>query len=316
MSIDNTEKNAAEIVNVNTTIFLTFTLLFILCRSYTSSTGTLGFLKGRLNSFCGMLLKISILSAVVYNLIFNYLSTKFDINKVELEIKESLDYVHKINFQDYSIDAINLMIYSLKISQFLFISCVFLGIALLVPDSVENSEEAPFDPATIKYNSRISSLCKLWAVFRIPIVFYSSYLNPYLNEKITLFIILVFSNVEISLAALFLLLIKFKNNSAEQKNQTDVGLFSIVLMSYGLIRYGINLIDLPFKLSILNLNIITSVQSAFMISLYMLLTDIIFPRVQIKVQETINLSNEQFRIPKNDVQLLETLVVFDDQKVK
>jgi len=309
------DKNTAEIINANTTIFLVLTTLYIFSRSYTSSTATLGFLKGRFNSFCGMLLKVAIVAALIYNLTFNFLSTQFDINKIELEIKERLNHTHIIDFKNYSLDLVTLMIYSLKISQFLFASCIFLGISLLVPDSSDLADTHASDSSLIAYNSSISSFCKLWAIFRVPIVFYSGYLNPYLNERLTLFFILIFSNVELTFAALFLLIIKSKNSAASFKSQTDVGLFALTVMSYGIIRYGINLMDLPFQLSRMNLNIITSVQSALMISIYLFLTEIIFPKAIAKVQET-SIPPESRHLTKftNDVQLMDSLVVFEDLK--
>lgn len=311
------DSNTSEMINANTSIFLGLALIYIYCRGYSSSNASLSFIKGKFKSFCGLLLKLSITTALIYNLCYNFLNLKFNIDRIELEIKETFNQSYRIDYKDYSIDLASLMTYSLRISQLIFTSCIFLAVSLTVPRNSLIKEIYKIDPSLMAYNSSISTFCKLWAVFRIPILFYSAYLRPFLTEKMALFSIIIFSNIEFVLASLFLLLIKFKNIASETKHQADLGLFAISLLAFGLIKYGVNLVDLPFELSQRNLNIVTSVQSALMISIYLFLTDIIFPRKIKDVQQERNLISTEITRPlkfENDVSLVESIIEFDDKK--
>lgn len=301
--------------STNTTVFLAISLFYIYCKSYSSTNSTLSFLKGKFRSFCGLLLKISILASLVYDVSLNFLGTKFNIDRTQLEITKALEYSYRVDYKDYSIDLVSVMIYSLKISETLLASCVFLAVSLLIPDEPEFYEKYKFDESLMTFNSSMSSLCKLWGVFRIPILFYAGALRALLGEKLSIFISQMLANIELVVASIFLLLIKFKNYTPWQNHNADIGLLSLTLTAYGFSKYGINLIDFPFELSKSNLDMICALQFGLMIGIYLSISGIMFPRRQIF--DHLPEKNDrpiQGVENTNEVALLESIIEFEDKK--
>lgn len=302
--------------SANTTVFLAISLFYIYCRSYSSSNSTLSFLKGKFRSLCGILLKVSILTALVYNISVNFLATKFSIDRIQLEISKKLDHNYRVDYKDYSLDLVSIMVYSLKISEALLISCVFLATSLLAPDESEFYERYKFDESLVNFNSSMSSLCKLWGVFRIPILFYAGTLKPLFGNKLATFISQLFSNIELVTVSIFLILIKFKNYTPWRNHSVDIGLLALTLTAYGFAKYGINLIDFPFELTKSNLDTIVALQFGLMIGIYLSVCGIVFPR---RIQACDHLSEKNNRLIQgventNEVALLESIIEFEDKK--
>lgn len=292
--------------NLSTIPFLVFLTLYINIKSYSSSISSLSFLKGKINSLAGLLLKICVICSLIYNISYEILSKNFKINKIELEITETFRSAYNYYINGYNLDIVRLMINSLKISQILFISIIFMSISLLIPSYKEVEDENNF---LTKQNSLLCSFCKMWSIFRIPILFYSSFLKNLIYEKLVFFIVIVFSNIEIFLASIFVIYIKIKN---QKISNFDLGIFSSILFFYGIFKYTINLIDLPFELSNENLNLVYTIQFVLMISIYLFLCEIIYPNKIIKKSST-PIVNQNIQ-PHFEVALLESVIEFENTK--
>lgn len=303
--------------SLNSTPLLVILTAYIYIKSCSSSISFFSFLKGRMSSFAGLLLKVSLISTLLYSISFEVLSEKFNINKMELEITEIFNSDFILKIYSYSLNVAKSMILFLKTSQILLVSVVFMCISLLIPSEREIQETCQlsnFNNYLTKQNSTIYNFCRLYAIIRIPVLIYSSLLKNLFYDRLVYFIVIVFSNLEVLAASIFLMFIKYKNNklNGNLKYKTDVGLFSITLFFYSIFKYTVNLVDLPFEFTKNNLNIVLSVQFGLMTSIYLFLATILFPDRKTKKQNyLIPVVNGD--LINNDVALIESVIEFDNK---
>jgi hypothetical protein len=287
--------------SVNTPVVVSMVCLYILFRNMTSKTPTINFIRGKFASITGMILTISIIASTIYNITLYFLSTKFQIDKISLELLQKFDKQYMITFQDYTFDLGSVLVTSLKVADVLLISSVFLCISVGVPNIKQST--LPTLHWTISFVSRA------WAFFRMPLVYYSNRLEIFINEKLALFLMLVFLNIELIVASVFSLMLKFRNNDMKKSNM-DIGFLSLCLFLYGFLKYSINFIDFPFQISNIVLGLIYSTQYVLSISLYLLVAGIIFPKNEIKVivKEKIEPCQSM------NLAILEEIIEFEDSK--
>lgn len=289
---------------VSTPVVVTMVCLYILFRNMTSVTPTINFIKGKLRSLTGLFLTLSIISLTVYNITLYFLSTKFDIDKTRLELYQKFNNHYEIKIQEYTLDLGFILIASLKIADILFMSCIFLSISVITPSS-KNS-------AAPSVHKTVLTISRLWSILRIPMVFYSDKLSNIINEKLAIFIMLMVFNIELVIASIFALISKFKNIDVKKPNN-DSGFLSLCLFLYGFVKYSINFIDFPFKIDANLLSLIYSFQYALSISLYLLITGIIFPREKIAI---IIKEKPENNPNTTSLAILEEIIEFDDLKKK
>lgn len=289
---------------INTTVITSVLGLYIFFRSFVSIIPSVNFIKGKFRFVAGLFLKIAIFSSVVYEITIYLLSTKFKINRIELELSKNFQEHHQISYGGFTVDLAFLMTTSLKITEIMFMSSIFLCISLMAP-----SPELTY---FFNLNVSIISFSRLWSIFRIPTIYYSSKLNLIMDEKAALFLKLLFCGIEVCIASSFAFILGFKNNTLKNLH-TDSFFFSSCLMSYGFLKYFINIIDFPFKLNSEIVKLIFSVQFVLLNAIYLQITSLIFPRKSLlqpqKIPSTVNHPNERY---STDVALLETVVEFDE----
>lgn len=311
------ELPSPDTYNSNTVAFLIMATVYIYYKAFSSDCSSFSFVKGRINSIGGLFLKLSILSLLIYNICLNFLSLKFRINKVELEILESISQTYTVVIKKYSIDIAKIMIYSLKISQLLFMSSLFICISMLIPDGEEQDQDNIhlIDSSITNNNSSIGSVCKLWAIFRIPILYYSTYLHQFFYKKISLFLSLIFCSTETFLAALCILVIKYKNQKLIKhlglSYSVDTILFAMAIIGYGALKYLVNLVDLPFEVTTHSLNIIVSYQIGLSLGIYLMMASIVFPKKKKHLKDISGrvIKNEISITP--DISLLDSVIEFE-----
>jgi hypothetical protein len=292
---------------VNCFVIISLECLYILARSLSSTTPSINFIKGKIRSIAGLFLKFAILSSVFYNAALFYLSFKFEIDKVTLELTHVFNEKYFVKFQKYSLDLVSFMIISLKISEAFFISAVYLAISLICGVKV-NSIGGPID----NFRMKICSFARIYGIFRLPIAFYSYFVENLFDEKLYLFFRLIFGSLEFFLISFFILLGK-GNNPVKNINFSPAFL-SFCCFSYGFLKFTINLIDFPFKLTQNYLEVIISIQFGLLCAIYLLITDIIFPRkIKKGLDETVNEAVNE-NMMENEVSLLETVIIFDEKK--
>ncbi|ELA41265.1 uncharacterized protein VICG_01638 [Vittaforma corneae ATCC 50505] len=289
--------------SVSAPVVVTMVCLYIFFRSMSSTTPAINLIKGKFRSVTGLLLKLSIFSSTVYSIVLYYLSTKFQIDKIALELLQTFDKHYVVNYREYSIDLGLVLVSALKLADILFTSCIFFCISVIAPSTKYS---------TSTFSNTISIASKLWAVFRIPIVYYADGLGMLINEKLALFMMLVFFNIELMVAAFFVLFLRLRSTGLK-KSHSDAGFLSLCLFLYGFLKYSINFIDFPFKIDSNILGLIYSFQYALSISIYLLMAGIVFPR-----KETSTAAKEKTVIGQsNSVAMLEEVIEFEElQKLK
>lgn len=288
--------------SINTPVVVSLITLYILSRSMTSTTPTINLIKGKFRSITGIILKGSIFSMLIYSIVLYYLSTKFTINKLSLELFHQFDEHYIVTYNQYSIDLGLVLISSLKIAEALFISSVFLCISIAASSykdgtSVENT---------------IITITRLWGTLRPFVAFYAEKINFVINEKMLFFVKLLFCNIEFGIAAFLAILIKFRANR-DVTSSIDIGFFSFSILLYGFLKYCVNLIDFPFKINNSILNIIYSLQYGLLMSSYLLMASIVFPR-----RKRLNKAAEKEEVihtPQSSVAVLEDVIEFDESKL-
>lgn len=289
---------------INSTVITSVIGLYIFFRSFISVIPSVNFIKGKFRFVAGLFLKIAVFSSVVYEIAVYLLSSKFKINRIELELSKSFQEHYQISYNGFTLDVAFLMITALKITEIMFVSTIFICISLMAP--------SPESSYFFNLNVSIISFSRLWSIFRIPTIYYSSKLNLIMEDKAALFLKLMFSGIEICVASLFVFILGFKNKNLKNLN-TDSLFFTFCLLSYGFLKYFINIIDFPFKLNSEIVKIIFSIQFVLLNAIYMQMTSLIFPRksnVQPqKISAATDHSNDKHLA---DVALVETVIEFDE----
>ena len=293
--------------NVNCFVLTTLSCIYIISRSMTSTPPLINMIKGKFRSLAGLFLKLSIISAVCYNAALFFISFKFDIDKVTLELSHSFNEKYNVNIQNYTFDVVYLLITSLRISETLFISCLFITISCICNTS--NNHEGTNTDVLRAIRSKICNICRIWGIFRIPLTFYSYYAEPLIDTKLYLFLRLMVGSIEFAFVCAFIFFSRFRNASAKNMN-VDPGFLVFCCFSYGFLKYTINLIDFPFKLTKTHMEIVISSQFGFLCSIYLLLAEVLFPRKNLKILPK---DPEPIRELTNEVAMLESVIVFDDK---
>ncbi|KAM0680311.1 hypothetical protein GINT2_001365 [Glugoides intestinalis] len=296
------EKLSLDSNSINTAVIMSLTGFYILARSLSSTTPILNLIKGKFRSITGLLLKLSVISAIVYNITIYYLSMQFDVDRFSLEIFHKFDHTSSFSYNGYKIDLALLLLTSLKIAEALFVSCVFLSISLI---------GSTFE-STASIDISIIAISKLWAVLRLLVVFYLAKFDYLVAKKLILFVQMILCNIEFGIASFFVLILKFRVPKGKGL-KCDAGFFSLCLLTYGFLKYSVNFIDFPFKIESRALNIMWSLQYGLFISIYLMMATITFPRKHYdslkKIKEDpISISG------KNNVAILEEIIEFEESK--
>lgn len=293
---------------VNCLVIIILNCLYIMTRSISSSTSLIDIVKGKFRSLAGLFLKLSILSSVCYNAALFFLSFKFEIDKVALELSHTFKDKFTVSFRQYNLDLAYLMVSSLKMTDTLLISCLFMTISLIC-NSKDSSERNSSEPLN-NIRSKISSISKVWGICRVPLIFYSYFIESFIEPKLYLFFRLIFGCVEFGFVCIFIFFATFRNSSPKNTS-VDSGFLAFCCFLYGFLKYTVNLIDFPFKLTSVHVEIITSSQFGILCAIYLLLSEILFPRKQKKIipKEGVELNKE----PVSEVCLLESVIVFDEK---
>lgn len=296
------EKMTLDSNSINTAVIMTLTGFYILARSISSTTPILNLIKGKFRSITGLLLKLSVISAVVYNITMYYLSMQFQVDRFSLELFHKFDHTSIFSYNGYKIDLALVLLTSLKIAEALFVSSVFLCISLI---------GSTFD-STASIDISIIAVSKLWAVLRLLAVFYLAKFDYLVAKKLVLFVQMVLCNIEFGIASFFVLVLKFRVPKRKALN-CDAGFFSLCLFSYGFLKYSVNFIDFPFKLESSTLNIMWSLQYGLFISIYLMMATITFPRKQFDIPKKIKEDSTSIS-GKNSVAMLEEVIEFEESK--
>lgn len=296
-----TERNIMiDSASVSTSVIVTILAAYVFYRSMVASTSTFNIIRGKSRSIASLMLRVGVLSSAVYNITLYFLSTKFQIDKISLELFGVFDKKYIVKYHEYTIDLGAVLISSLRIADILFISLIFISISILTPNYNHNTGS--------KSNSKISLISKFWAITRIPVVYYSSTLGIILNEKLALFMMLLFYNAELVMASVLLVMLKFKSSTPKSPDM-DTGFLLCSIFLYGFLKYSINYIDFPFKINSSMLNLIYSFQYALLISIYLMICGIVYPR-----SKTIQDTSHALVVPENvqngSVTMLEEVIEF------
>lgn len=251
---------AETLLNTNGAVMVGLALLFILRRSTASSTPSINFIKGKLRTLGAWMTKFSIVCLFIYMALISFLSTKMDIQKVDVDLSRSLISKYVITYKSYSVDLVILMLYTLKLSSIFMVSALFLTI-----------------PLCHSNHSTLASFSKLWAIFRIPAYMYFETVSILSDKDMIVFLREIVSTVEFMAASLFLVLAR-PLSSERDLSMENTSILSLTSFAYCIIKHVLNLIDFPFKFNQEQLQIALSLQLGLEITLHLLLISIFCPQ--------------------------------------
>lgn len=286
--------------SISTAVVVSMLTAYVFYRSMVASTSTFSLLRGKSRSIASLMLRLSALSSTIYNITLYFLSTKFQIDKISLELFGTFDKHYTIKYNEYNIDLGVVLISSLKAADILFISSIFMCISIVTPRSQYLTSP--------KGNTTISLISKFWAVMRIPLVYYSGLLSRVANEKLVLFLMLLFYNAELVVASILLVILRFRNAELRNSN-ADAGFLACSIFLYGFLKYSINYIDFPFKINRAVLGFVYSFQYVLSISICLLMCDIVFPR---KDKAGLIPYEKPEHIQSSNVAVLEEVIEFEE----
>ncbi|KAI5148501.1 hypothetical protein ENBRE01_0362 [Enteropsectra breve] len=257
--------------NINSAILLGFLCLYVFRRAHKSHVPSINIFSGQLKTLGIWLAKFSILSMAIFSAAIALISTKYEIKKITYELTRIFNSAYIVSVQGYQIDMAIIMGYSLKFAETFLISSLFLLAALWEPES-------PSARASYRKGS-ISVFCKIWAILRIPAVFYFDMQKALVDRKIVLFVSLVSSTIELTMVSFFFIIQKSKMSADTRNNstKTNINMFAMVILFYGIFKHAINIIDLPFILNEVHTQVLSSVQTGLLMAIYVFMITLYCP---------------------------------------
>lgn len=225
------------------------------------------FIRRRVRLFGTWMLKIAIFFSFLSSTCIAILSAEYKLAKHNIESLKILatPFIYHFKGRDFDITAI--MTYTLKISEILFMSSVFFMIA-----SVTRSNKPSLLPFEREgHHSTASSLasnCTFWAIFRIPLRLYFDAYRYNFTPKVTSIAFNIMSLIELLFAGCCLLVMDCKHFEADN-NCPDVLAMGISIILYSVGRYAINLAEMPIWITDLHFKVITGLQSALELVIYL-----------------------------------------------
>jgi len=227
------------------------------------------------------ILYISIFSYLLYNALFMAYSFRYPIEKPAFELTKLIDkdYFWHI-YDDVQINIGMTMVYTCKVAEMFLISALLIFSGIWCISGFQSGCRSP--------------AITLWALLRIPVLLYLDAVGIVGRDKISLFIYELLMLTEFIASAFYLMI---KTSRREQKIDDKVFLLKNTVLAYGVMKYGVNIVDIPFKLRPAHLYVIESVQLVLLVSLYMLLTLLYLPSVEAEDSKTKYLRNYNENIP-------------------
>lgn len=316
-----TEANILEgyeqLNNINITIILAFTTLYIFRRSYASTTPAINVVKGRLKTFGAWMLKFALLFELGFSCCITYISRDHNIKRSEVELFRVFNDILLASYKDYTIDIVAVMIFSLKIAEILLISSIYFLVALSVPNPSHINEETY---SSHNLSSSIGRWATLWAIFRIPVFLYVDAYKSLFDQKLTIFIFELAAALEYIVAGFLLLILASRHHILRSiKSLESMVLLSVSLLLFGIFKHAVNLVDLPFILTPLHTQALSSIQLALQMSIYLLVADILCPYKKMEengavpVEEANDKNTNRQDLCKTEVMLVPSMIEFDER---
>ncbi|KAI5170416.1 hypothetical protein PAEPH01_1414 [Pancytospora epiphaga] len=309
--------NSAVLSNLNYTIILSFAFILILLKSYGKKPTQRGILHTRLQMLGGWILNFSILFSLIFSSSITLLSNKYTLPRHNIEVLKAFEGTFLKSYKGYSLDLAAVMTFSLKLSEILLISSLFFLLATLVPTG--SREDEGLNKYNIS-NSSLGSFSILWGICRIPVHLYLDAYRSVFEGRLAMFLFDLISLAEIFIAAVILLILKVKRTlMLESSSQGDILILSLTLIFYGIFKYAVNLISMPFPVDELGVQAITSAQFSLELVLYLLASSFFVPREEV-LQTRTQQSNSALDLVKPslsncdpDVVLLPPTIEFDNK---
>lgn len=303
--------------SLNASILMAFVFLFILRRSCISTTPTINIIKGRMRSFGAWLLSLSLGFALVFSVCITALSKDHDISRSAVELSKMFDGSHYASIKGYAVDVVVIMLFSLKISEILLVSAIYILVALWVPQEDCGGDEADGCSTARMLQSSIGAATTMWAIFRIPLCLYTDAYRFLFDDKITVFVFEIFAALEYLVAAFLLLILNSRHSAMHTaRSLENMGLLSSVLLLYGVFKHAVNLVNLPFSPSSMHLSALSSVQLALQLGIYVLMCCLFCPlRKAVKGSRRIDIMKSSLGTPESlqEVVLVPSMIEFDER---
>lgn len=268
--------------NTYSTVFVTLTLLYIFRRLFKSTTPTINFIKGKLRTIGAWLLEFSIIFYLIFNFLIAFLCQKLEIKRNEIELSRILKKSEILYFKNYKIDLVVVMIFSLKISEILLCSSLFILVPVLTPKN-ENNDIHNLNNKNYRVSTCLISF--LWGIFRIPFIIYCDSYRDFFELEFVVFVSEIFSALEFFLLGFFFLILNIKYKDFKLSTDREkINLLLFMAFSYGISKHIVNLINLPFKLDEIHFCILSSLQFAIEIAIFILASTIYFPYKEEKIK--------------------------------
>lgn len=300
--------------NLNGTIIMGFALLYIMRRTYKSKKSSFNIFKGCLRSLGVWFMKLSICFEVIFLSCLTTISKEHVIDKSIVELSKKYKDEVVITLGKYTIDLSKVMIFTSKTAGMLLSSSIYFIIALILSKS--NSARNSYK------NNAGKRLCAMWGITRMVLYLYFDLKKDNITEKVSLFILELLFAIEYMIAGFALMMAKSElETEQENKVNESIGLLAISVFFYGILKHAINLIDLPFNITEMHLQILNTLRFALLIAVYFLCVETLCPHNNLVVDRTMNFykNTEQKSIKEPtepDVSLIRPMIEFHENLTK
>lgn len=257
------------ISNLNATVLISLTILYMWRRYLISDKPKINPLSGRLRLVGTWMLQASVMSLLIFLGSLTFLSMEDSPKRATVELLRSFSGGgYRIAIYGRTIDLSDIMLYAMNISEILLISAVFIAISLEGKASREEKETSSF-----RCSIRIFS--KIWAALRLLVLPYAIYRMREIPREIYIFLIEIALVAEYTMACICLLIVAVQQPCSMLKDDTNPLLWS--MMGYGIVKHAINLINFPFTLQNIHIEVLMSLGLGIQAVLYITLCNVLCP---------------------------------------
>lgn len=274
------------VINLYSTVIVFLAVLYILRRLFKSTTPSINFIKGKLQTLGAWILQFSVFFYLLFNVLITYLSQKLGLRRIEIELSKYVAVSDIKSIKNYNLDLSELMVFSLKFYEILLGTSLFILISTLIPKEIKTNYYEIYDENNnkIKNKTSLRTFSLLWAILRIPILLYLDTFRKIYEIQIFVFVSEVFLAIEFVTIGIFFLIIKSKYKMKSLETPTEkINLMFFTCFVFGIFKHIVNLIDLPFQLAEIHFHVLGALQFALQLGLFLLTSSIYFPYKTINV---------------------------------
>lgn len=302
--MENNQLFANTVSNINASILIGLAFLYMLRRFLTSNQYKFNIFKGKVRLIGTWMALISALSMLVFLVLAVFLSLSSPLSRSSIELVKFMNNDSILNFHGFIINLSSFMINALCIAEVLLVSAIFIAVSSAKSPTANTKEQ-------LLIEKPISVFSKIWAFLRIGIWSYLYFNMRKIKEELAVFTEETINVAEYTLASILLLLITV-NGQKKTTNKDNQNLLLICLVLYGMARHAVSLINFPFAIQEIHLEILMSLRLGLLISIYITLINHLCFKAKTKSKEEITYRPVNAESDQCEIALIAPLVEFDE----